>query len=195
MENKLTVAMLREMKKQLVGHDRETLSAEQAENLKLREYTTFKFSDEDAKKLISYDQPACTIHIFADLGRPAHPYVKGPYPGSNVYEIHVPAKEEDMGENLSGRHSLLAAWLHEIGHVIACVFGLPAAMRDPRAISRFPAVMSVHSDIDERIFAAEREAWDLADLIIGYDRTRNKALRSYQDRMNVIRYVPDSKDR
>ena len=166
--SKLTVETIRKMKEMLVGR------------------SCMPYRDESTL--------VCEIRVYADLGRPARPYVKGPYPGSNVYEIHVPQKEEDMQDDLNGRHSLLAAWLHEIGHVIANVFGLPAAMRDPRAISSFPAVMSVHSDIDERIFAAEREAWDLADLIIGYDRTRNKALRSYQERMEVIRYDP-AKDR
>jgi len=132
---------------------------------------------------VRYDRPVCEIRIYDDLARPAEPYVRGPFPGTNCFEIHVPAREEDMKPGLNGRHSLLAAWCHEIGHVIAMMFRLPNAMRDPRN-ALYESMMSIaETDPAELRFRAEQEAWDVADFLIGYNRTREAALRSYQRRI------------
>lgn len=160
-------------------------------------YTTFIFDDKYVKaapatigEWRAYPQepePAYTIRVFEDLAKPAKPYMKRHNLYDHIFDVHVPKKEADL-EEPNGRGSLLASWLHELGHVVAQIFNLPAARKDPRSYSSFYEDFS--APVYERMYDSEVEAWELGEAMYHFSLYSRRCLDSYC-KLDVKRFVDD----
>jgi hypothetical protein len=64
---------------------------------------------------------------------------------------------------------------HEIGHILAYKCGLPKAAEDPRLS------MAGYKFIPSKFLEAEKEAWDVANLIVTLGIAKKNALKTYED--------------
>ena len=123
-------------------------------------------------------EPSYVINIYEDLAPPAKPYMKRPNWQDNIFEIHVPKKEADL-EAPNGKGALLACWLHELGHIIAGIFNLPANRYDLRNFHYL-----ANGDLRARMYDSEVEAWDVGEAIYRFHLMKRQCLESYRDRSN-----------
>lgn len=109
-----------------------------------------------------------------------------------LHVIHLPVNEKDS--SIPG--PMFGIFAHELGHVVASEYGLPGNRLDPRS-RNFDAHASFFSNVGfmEGKFHSEQEAWRIADTIIGYERLKQDALRSYTPGMSkeFFTYIPKDK--
>lgn len=82
-------------------------------------------------------------------------------------------------EFMGSQHSMIA-FAHECGHMIASIFRLPGYMNDFRSyIHDRPLKISCQ----DGMIQSEKEAWNLAALMLDFERQKRNYLSTYEPRV------------
>jgi hypothetical protein len=121
----------------------------------------------------TYPKPSYCIEIHQSLASDTSPYACKSKHRENTFEIHLPRTSGDLPDFLKG-FSPAEVLCHELGHIVARICEMPAAMKDYRVNLTLPKYSGE--------LEGEEEAWDMAqEMMFGHFQTSRKiALNSYR---------------